>query len=92
MRPLLAAVLLLALAACSAGGVDRDDWRRMSKDDRVLYVKSMIGAEKVKDAKGGGGRVYAKPAETYVEQIDAAYERGARGDPHEIFVQLEPAR
>jgi hypothetical protein len=60
----------------------------MSHGDRVLYVRSMIGAEKVKDAKGGGGRRYPLPAEEYVRQIDDAYGRGDSRDVPRIFAEL----
>ncbi len=60
----------------------------MSQNDRVLYVRSMIGAEKVKDAKGGGGRTFDKPAEDYVKQIDSAYARGDERDVRTIFSEL----
>ncbi|HKR66844.1 MAG TPA: hypothetical protein VJZ00_24165 [Thermoanaerobaculia bacterium] len=62
----------------------------MSVDDRVLYVRSLMGAEKVKDAKGGGGRTYARPAEEYVRQIDTAYARGDQRDVRAIFAELGP--
>lgn len=64
----------------------------MQPQARVLYVKSLIGGEKVKDAKGGGGRTYQRTAEEYVTEIDAAYARGDEREVHEIFAALEPAR
>lgn len=85
----LAAFLLAALLfACSPGHVARSDWQRMSHDDRVLYVNTLLGAEKVKDAKGGTGKTYALPPEDYVTQIDAAYARGDARDPDQIFAEL----
>ena len=60
----------------------------MSHADRVLYVKSMVGAEKVKDAKGGTGRLYDRPPEEYVASIDAAYARGDQREANEIFGEL----
>lgn len=60
----------------------------MSHDDRVLCVKSLIGAEKVKNAKGGGGRVYDRPAEEYVARIDAAYANGDRRDVARVFTEV----
>jgi hypothetical protein len=83
----LSFVLLLA-AACGAERVDRARWQRMSHDDRVLCVKSLIGAEKAKDAKGGGGRAYTRPAEEYVARIDAAYARGERRDVAQVFAEV----
>ena len=60
----------------------------MSKEDRVLYVRTLVGAEKAKDAKGGGGKTYTLAAEEYVNAIDAAYARGDARQPHEIFEEL----
>lgn len=80
--------LLLLLFACSADTVTRSEWQSMSRDERTLYVKSLLGAEKVKDAKGGTGRVFARPAEEYVTRIDEAYARGDRRDAAAIFDEL----
>jgi hypothetical protein len=78
---------VLALLACSRDALSRPQWERMSHGDRVLYVQSMIGAEKVKDAKGGGGRTYPLPAEEYVKRIDEAYARGDSRDVPRIFAE-----
>lgn len=64
----------------------------MNPDEKVLYVNSLIGAEKAKDAKGGRGRDVPRPAGEYVAAIDGAYARGDRRDAGEIFAGLEPAR
>jgi hypothetical protein len=60
----------------------------MPREDRVLYVRSLIGEEKAKDAKGGRGRTVARPAEEYVDRIDGAYARGDAREAHEIFAEL----
>jgi hypothetical protein len=80
--------IVLFSFACAHDVVDRPAWQRMAQGDRVLYVKSLIGAEKVKDAKGGGGRTYPRPAEEYVKQIDDAYARGDARDVRAIFAEL----
>jgi hypothetical protein len=85
---LITVLLLSLLLACSRGTVDRAEWQRMSHEDRVLYVRSMVGAEKVKDAKGATGRLYDRPPEEYVQQIDAAYARGDQREANEIFGEL----
>jgi hypothetical protein len=95
MRMMLRWSLVLALAglmACSRDTVSRAQWEQMSQADRVLYVKSLIGAEQAKEAKGGGGRKYDRPAEEYVEQIDTAYAAGDERAVQEIFDRLEPPR
>jgi hypothetical protein len=82
----LAAVLLLA--ACSRASVDRAEWQRMDRDARELYVQSLVGAEQAKEAKGGGGNRYTRPAAEYVARIDEAYARGDGREPHLIFTEL----
>jgi hypothetical protein len=83
-----ALILLLVLTACGVERVDRARWLRMSHEDRVLCVKSLIGAEKVKDAKGGGGHVYPRSADEYVARIDAAYANGDRRDVPQVFAEV----
>jgi hypothetical protein len=87
-RKLIILLLLTLLLACSRETIDRAEWQRMAHADRVLYVKSMVGAEKVKDAKGGGGKHYERPAEEYVAAIDTAYARGDAREANEIFGEL----
>jgi hypothetical protein len=88
MRRFTAVALLLVALACSRDTIDASEWRAMSPDARTLYVKSLVGAEKVKDAKGGGGKSYDRPAEEYVAAIDAAIARGDDREVHEIFLEL----
>lgn len=90
-RSWLLAAAFLFLFSCGAGVVTRPEWQSMTQEAKVLYVKSLIGAEKVKDAKGGGGRDYPRPAEEYVARIDAAYASGDQRDVHEILPGLELA-
>ena len=88
MRRAAFLALLLISLACSRDTVDPAEWQAMSPEARVLFVKSLVGAEKVKDAKGGGGRSYERPAEQYVAAIDAAIARGDDREVHEIFLEL----
>lgn len=88
LRRTILAIAAIALAACSPDTVTRTEWERMSGEDRVLYVRSLVGAEKVKDAKGGGGRDYAREAEEYVTRIDSAYAGGDQRPAHQIFAEL----
>jgi hypothetical protein len=60
----------------------------MNQHDRLLYVKSLLGAEQAKDAKGGRGRTYDRPAEDYVKKIDEAYERGDTREVSDVFAEL----
>ncbi|HEY0139994.1 MAG TPA: hypothetical protein VGF48_03805 [Thermoanaerobaculia bacterium] len=81
-------LLTLVLAGCSRDTLDRNEWQRMPHADRVLYVKSLLGAEKAKDAKGGTGKTFDRPAEDYVTEIDQAYARGDKREADEIFAEL----
>ena len=60
----------------------------MPSEDRVLYVQSLIGEQRAKDAKGDRGRTYDRPAEEYVTAIEQAYARGDAREVHEIFEGL----
>ena len=57
------ALSLFFVLSCARDTLSPAEWRAMSREDRVLYVHSLLGAEKAKDAKGGGGRTYDRPAE-----------------------------
>ena len=87
----LAAALLIAALACS-NHVTRDRWQKMSKDEKGLYVRSLLGAEKAKAAKGGSPQRYTGSADAYVARIDSAYGRGDSRDPDVIFAGLDDAR
>lgn len=86
VAPLL---ILLMLFACAPDSVDRAEWETMSPDERVLYVKSLLGEQKAKEAKGGETRTYDAPAAEYVARIDAAYARGDEREVREIFAGME---
>ncbi len=76
------------LLGCSRETINRPEWERMSREDQVLYVQSLLGAEKARDAKGGRGRTYERPADEYVSRIGEAYDRGDAREAHEIFATL----
>ncbi|MEK6375232.1 MAG: hypothetical protein AABO58_21365 [Acidobacteriota bacterium] len=86
---LLAALLLLA---CAQTHVDRAHWQRMSTEDKTLYVRSLLGREKVKEAKGGNARAFERPAEEYARRIDEAYARGERRDVDALFEEMGSKR
>jgi hypothetical protein len=85
---LLAAFSLALLLGCADETIDRTRWQQMPPEDRVLYVRTLLGEEQAKDAKGGRGKTYDRPAEEYVKRIDAAYERNDGRDVDEIFAEL----
>ena len=88
MRHFVALVCIAALLACARDTISREEWRRMPREDRVLYVKTLVAEEKAKDAKGGRGRAMERPAEEYVNEIDGAYARGDKRGVDEIFEGL----
>jgi hypothetical protein len=78
----------LLLLACARDTISREEWRRMPREDRVLYVQTLVAEEVAKDAKGDRGRVRQRPAEDYVNEIDQAYARGDVRPVDEIFEGL----
>jgi hypothetical protein len=91
MRTLTTTLLLLSLA-CSRTRLTRGEWERMPPAEKVLYVRTLAGAEKVKEAKGGNDRVFPAPAEEYARRIDAAYRQGEQRDVEAVFRDLGEKR
>lgn len=87
MRQMLVLTTLL-LFACARDTISREEWRRMPREDRVLYVQTLVAEEVAKDAKGDRGRVRQRPVEDYVNEIDQAYARGDARPVDEIFEGL----
>jgi len=83
---------VLLFAACAQPRVDRAHWERMSRDEKTLYVRTLLGHEKVKDAKGGNARAFDRPAEEYAKRIDDAYARGERRDADTLFEEMGSKR
>ena len=81
------AALLIFLLACSTH-VDRARWMHMPQAEKSLYVKSLLGAEKVKAAKGGTPKEYSRTPDEYVKRIDTAYAAGDSRDPAAILGDL----
>ena len=48
----------------------------MSANEKSLYVRTLLGHEKTKEAKGGNDRVFTRSIDEYVKGIDDAYARG----------------
>jgi hypothetical protein len=90
MRILSLLVLALTLA-CAPEPVTRDRWQQWSSADRVLYVNTLLGAEKTKAAKGGTAKIYP-PAEEVVRTIDTAYAKGDTRTPDELFASMGGVR
>jgi len=86
------ALALALLIACAQPHVDRARWQHMSPSEKTLYVRTLLGHEKVKEAKGGNGRTFDRPAEEYARRIDEAYARGERRDADTIFEEMGSKR
>lgn len=80
-----AALVALLVLACAKPEVTRADWQAMKNDEKILYVESLLGAEKVKQRKEGKIRRATKEATEYVREIDAAYAGGDQRSPQQIF-------
>jgi hypothetical protein len=83
---------VLLFAACARSHVTRDDWQRMSSERKALYVRTLLGHEKVKEAKGGNARAFDRPAEEYAKRIDEAYARGERRNADTLFEEMGSKR
>ena len=83
----VAFLLLFLLLACSRH-VTRDRWQHMTQSEKQVYVRSLIGGEQTKNAKGGTGHRYMGDPDDYVKRIDEAYSRGDTREPSLIFASL----
>ena len=79
------AIALIALA-CHRTNISRVQWQQMPQNEKTLYVRTLLGHEKTREAKGGNDLVFALPAEEYVKRIDEAY---GRGDQHTVDAIFE---
>ena len=89
---LRAASCVLLLIACAQTHLDRAEWQRMSAEKKTLYVRTLLGHQKVKEAKGGNAQVFDKTPEEYARRIDAAYARGEQRDVDTIFEEMGTRR
>ncbi|HEX9160774.1 MAG TPA: hypothetical protein VF980_03630 [Thermoanaerobaculia bacterium] len=82
----------LAMVGACHQHVDRTRWLQMSSSEKTVYVRSLLGGEKAKAAKGGAGPTYSGRAEEYVARIDEAYAHGDGRDPAAIFAGMADRR
>jgi hypothetical protein len=75
-------------AACNRTNIDRAEWLAMSLNEKTFYVRTLLGHEKAKEAKGGNDRVFTRAADDYVKRIDDAYARGDRRNVDTIFEEM----
>ena len=64
----------------------------MSPNEKTLYVRTLLGHEKTKEAKDGNDRVFRKPINEYVTRIDAAYAHGDQRNVDIIFEEMGSPR
>jgi hypothetical protein len=81
-------LLLIALLVACTPRVDRERWQHMSPKEKDLYVRSLLGAEKVKERKGGNARTFPLSAEEYIRKIDEAYARGETRRVEVVFEEM----
>ncbi|HKB80827.1 MAG TPA: hypothetical protein VKH35_14025 [Thermoanaerobaculia bacterium] len=81
------AVAVLVLVSCSPA-IGRTAWSRMHAREKTIYVRSLIGHERVTARKGGNRLRYDLPPAEYVRRIDAAYRHGDRRRPAVIFEEM----
>jgi hypothetical protein len=88
---LFIAVILVALA-CHRTNISRAQWQQMPQNEKALYVRTLLGHEKTREAKGGNDLVFSLPAEEYVKRIDDAYARGDQRTVDAIFEEMGTRR
>lgn len=86
------AVLIVILLACHRTNIDRAQWQSMSASEKTLYVRTLLGHEKTKEAKGGNDRVFTHSIDKYVKGIDDAYARGDTRNVDAIFETMGSPR
>jgi hypothetical protein len=87
-RASIAVALVLVVLACHRTNISRAQWEQMSSDEKTLYVRTLLGHEKTKEAKGGNDRVFPQSAGAYVTRIDDVYARGDRRSVDAIFEEM----
>ncbi|MEA2416760.1 MAG: hypothetical protein QOI58_3417 [Thermoanaerobaculia bacterium] len=86
------ALFLLLLLSCHRTNIDRAQWQSMSANDKTLYVRTLLGHEKTKEAKGGNDRVFTRSIDDYVKGIDDAYAHGDTRSVDAIFETMGSPR
>jgi|GEM_PF-875388 len=86
------ALLILLALACHRTNIDRAQWQSMSANEKSLYVRTLLGHEKTKEAKGGNDRVFTRSIDDYVKGIDDAYARGDARTVDAIFETMGSPR
>jgi predicted Fe-S protein YdhL (DUF1289 family) len=91
-RIAITALFLLLILGCHRTNIDRAQWQSMSATEKSLYVRTLLGHEKTKEAKGGNDRVFTRSIDDYVKGIDDAYARGDMRTVDAIFESMGSPR
>jgi hypothetical protein len=87
----LVAIALIILS-CHRTNISRAQWQQMPQNEKTLYVRTLLGHEKSREAKGGNDLVFSLPAEDYVVRIDQAYAHGDQRTVDAIFEDMGTRR
>jgi hypothetical protein len=85
-------IFLIIGLACARTNISRNQWQSMPPNEKILYVRTLLGHEKTKEAKGGNDRVFEKSAADYVKRIDETYARGDQRTVDAIFEEMGSSR
>jgi hypothetical protein len=85
-------LIALVAAACHRTNISRAQWQQMPQTEKALYVRTLLGHEKTREAKGGNDLVFSQPVDVYVKRIDDAYARGDQGTVDVIFEEMGTKR
>jgi hypothetical protein len=91
-RAALLVTIALFILSCQRTNISRAQWQQMPPNEKTLYVRTLLGHEKTKAAKGGNDLVFAMPADVYVKRIDDAYARGDQRTVDAIFEEMGTRR
>jgi hypothetical protein len=92
MRAALLVFVALLVTACQRTNISRAQWQQMPQNEKTLYVRTLLGHEKSREAKGGNDLVFPLPAGDYVVRIDQAYARGDQRTVDTIFEEMGTRR
>ncbi|HEX7681493.1 MAG TPA: hypothetical protein VF713_25430 [Thermoanaerobaculia bacterium] len=79
---------LLLILSCNQTNIDRAEWQAMPANEKNFYVRTLLGHEKAKEAKGGNDRVFTRAPDDYVKRIDDAYAHGDQRNVDAIFEEM----
>jgi predicted Fe-S protein YdhL (DUF1289 family) len=91
-RVVLLVAIALFIVSCQRTNISRAQWQQMPQNEKTLYVRTLLGHEKSREAKGGNDLVFSQPAEEYVKRIDEAYARGDQRTVDAIFEEMGTRR